>query len=324
MSERLRVTKDDERARRICSLALEFMNARAPIRSSAVARGFYPELSADSFRRSFSRDRDVLAACGVLVVERGRAGGELTWGIDEHGSYAEGVELGAREAAALELACQGLLSDPAFPLVEDLRLALAKVTRAFAEVPAQAVGPGRGGSRALSALGTAIVERRGVLATYTDARGTSSRRTLAPYGLFGLRGAVYLVAETLCDRRASGEIRTYRLDRFEDARVLEDVSCKVPDDFSVLDWRRLPFQLGDDPQQVAFEVPRDREAAIRDEAAGQGAFEREGDALVWSVSACDLEAAASWAVSQGIRPRSPERLVRTWERVLEGALGDDA
>ena len=70
----MRLTKDDERARRICSLAIEFMNARAPIASSALAARYYPELSADSFRRAFSRDRALLAACPrthALMLGRG-------------------------------------------------------------------------------------------------------------------------------------------------------------------------------------------------------------------------------------------------------------
>ena len=94
----MRVTRDDERARRVCSLALEFMSARAPVSSSDVARGFYADLSADSFRKAFARDRAVLAACGLSVVEVGRAEGEAAWGIDERRSYAEGVELSAGEA----------------------------------------------------------------------------------------------------------------------------------------------------------------------------------------------------------------------------------
>ena len=300
------------------------MNARAPIASSEVARGFYPELSADSFRRSFARDRDVLAACGVVVTERGRVGGEAAWGIDGRASLAEGVELAPREAQTLEIACQGLLSDPTFPLGADLRLALAKLTRAFAEAPVIDTGPQRAPSRPLAALGRAIVEHRGAAVTYTNAQGTTSRRALAPYGLFGLRGVVYLVAETLEQGRGTGEVRTYRLDRFDDASVLEDVACEVPDDFSVLDWRRLPFQLGDAPREARFEVPHEREAALRDEAGAQGELSLEGDRLVWSVGVCDLDVAASWAVAQGIRPLSPAGLVKAWERVLEGAIGREA
>lgn len=320
MAGRMRVTKDDERARRICSLALEFMNARAPLTSSEVARGFYPSLSPDSFRKSFSRDRAVLAACGLRVVELSRGGGETSWGIDERSSYAEGIELEARDAAALEISCQALLADPAFPLAEDLRLALAKVARTFADVPAL-FAPSRGGEApALAPIRRALVEGLCVDVAYVDARGTASRRRLAPYGLFGLRGSLYLVAGTAGEKTP----RTYRLDRFDEAEVVEDAPCAVPEGFSVLDWKRLPFQLGAAPQDAVFEVPEERFDAVCEAAQGQGSFAREGGTVLWTVGACDLDAAASWAVSQGIVPVAPAELVGAWKRILKGAIGNES
>lgn len=315
----MRLTKDDERARRICSLAIEFMNARAPIASSALAARYYPELSADSFRRAFSRDRALLAACGVRVVERGRQAGETSWGVDERGSFAGGAELGAREAATLELTCQGVLEDPAFPLAGDLRLALAKLSRAFADEPAFAAAR-RNEGRALGELRRALVEHLCVEASYTNARGWQARRTLAPYGLFALGGSTYLVAARVTDGAADGPARTYRVDRFDEVVALDDVPCEVPDDFSVLDWVRLPFQLGSKARPAAFAVPDGREGALADAARGQGELTREGKALVWEVDVCDLPAAASWAVAQGIRPLRPQALVDAWREVLEGAL----
>ena len=184
----MKVTKDDERARRICSLALEFMNARAPIPSSELARCFYPSLSPDSFRRSFARDREVLAACGLLVTERGRSGGEALWAVDEDASFARGVELSPQDAAVLELSCQALLDDPAFPFSSDLRLALAKIARTFSDGLAFAASPDRREGRALGAIKDALVARSELELSYTDARGRASRRVVAPYGVFGLRG----------------------------------------------------------------------------------------------------------------------------------------
>ena len=320
MAGRMRVTKDDERARRICSLALEFMNARAPLTSSEVARGFYPSLSPDSFRKSFSRDRAVLAACGLRVVELSRGGGETSWGIDERSSYAEGIELEARDAAALEISCQALLADPTFPLAEDLRLALAKVARTFADVPALSA-PSRGGEApALAPIRRALVEGLCVDVAYVDARGTASRRRLAPYGLFGLRGSLYLVAGTPGEKTP----RTYRLDRFDEAEVVEDAPYAVPEGFSVLDWKRLPFQLGAVLQDAVFEVPEERCDAVCEAAQGQGSFAREGGTVLWTVGACDLDAAASWAVSQGIVPVAPAELVGAWKRILKGAIGNES
>ena len=320
----MKVTKDDERARRICSLALEFMNARAPIPSSELARCFYPSLSPDSFRRSFARDREVLAACGLLVTERGRSGGEALWAVDEDASFARGVELSPQDAAVLELSCQALLDDPAFPFSSDLRLALAKIARTFSDGLAFAASPDRREDRALAAIKDALVARSELELSYTDARGRASRRVVAPYGVFGLRGRLYLVAASVgADGRVVEDgVRTYRVDRIAEASPHGTTRYEVPADFSVTDWRRLPFQMGDELVRCSFEVPRGREDALRESCLGQGRFERRGAALAWEVGAGDLGGAARWAISQGIRPVSPDALVEAWRAVLGEVLGD--
>lgn len=319
----MRLTRDDERARRICSLAIGFMNASSPVPSSAIARDFYPGLSADSFRRAFSRDRAALAACGVLVEETRAAGGESSWSADA-GSFAQGAELAPLEAAALDMACQPLLEDPGFPLTDELRLALAKLTRAFAE-EAVVSSAARGETRAFATLRSCLLDRRAARISYTDARGRSSERVIAPYGLFELRGERYLVAGRVGEdgRVADGGTRTYRLDRVGAAEELPGVAFDIPRDFSVDDWRRLPFQMGERSLTAVFDVPPEREDDLRRAARGQGELSRDADGrLVWTVWASSADDAASWAVAQGIRPVGPVGLVRSWRRVLEGVLAD--
>lgn len=320
----MRLTRDDERARRICSLALEFMNASAPVPSSSIARDFYPDLSADSFRRAFSRDREALAACGVVVEERVRPGEESCWQVNEERSFASGAELDAAEAATLEVACRPLLGDEGFAFAGELRFVLAKLSRAFAESTIVAA-PGEElpqEGRVLATLRGCLLARHAASVAYTDARARRSERTIAPYGFFELRGTLYLVAGLLDERGEAepGGIRTYRLGRFEAARELPALSYELPDDFSVTDWRRLPFQMGDERLAVTFEVPREREQDLRRAAGAQGAFEEQGGRLVWRVGASDVNDAASWAVSQGIRPLAPDELVAAWREVLRGAL----
>lgn len=318
----MRLTRDDERARRICSLAIGFMNAKAPVPSSDVARDFYPDLAPDSFRRAFLRDREALAACGVVIEERGSDGGESLWGADE-GCFARGAELGALEAAALEVACQPLLGDPGFSMADELRLALAKLTRAFAEAGVVA-SPPRHEPRSFTVLRSCLLAGHAASISYTDAHGVSSERLIAPYGLFELRGVRYLVAARIGEGGAPEESseRTYRLDRVSSAEERRTVSFEVPADFCVDDWRRLPFQMGDPTITARFEIPRGREQDLRRAAGVHGTFELGDDVLVWEVPASSEAAAASWAVAQGIRPLAPEGLVSAWEHVLEGVAGD--
>ena len=318
----MRITKDDDRARRICSLAIAFMNASAPLPSSEVARRFYPELSADSFRRAFSRDRALLAACGIRVCE-GPRGSEASWVADRGASFAGDVELEQSDAAVLEIACQPLLEDPEFPLSGDLRFALAKLTRTFAYSAPAASNGTREETRVETAVRDAVTRKRALAVTYTDAAGRSSERRLAPYGLFGLRGATYLVAARLnSPGDVSGDPRTYRLDRMSVAEVLEGVAIDVPENFSAAAWRRLPFQMGRDPQTATFEIPPARRDDMRRAAGGRGMFFDEDGSLFWEVEVSDVSSAASWAVAQGIVPVGPPELVRARRDLLRGAAGN--
>ncbi|MDM8270827.1 helix-turn-helix transcriptional regulator [Thermophilibacter provencensis] len=313
----MQLTRDDERARRICSLALEFMNATAPIPSTEIARSFYPDLSADSFRRAFSRDRETLATCGVFVEERPWDARESAWGISDD-SFAGGLELEPREASALEVACAPLLDDPGFPLAGELRLALAKITRAFAEAGV-AHAPAASESRALVTLRSCLLDGVAARITYEDARGRRTERTIAPYGMFDLRGLRYVVAGAPGEEGDSAT-RTYRVDRVVSAEMLPNVAVRVPADFSVDDWRRLPFQLGDETMTAVFEVLPERADDVRRAAGEQGSWQDRGDACVWRVGASDVGAAASWAISQGIRPLGADELVLAWRRALEGVV----
>lgn len=320
----MELTRDDERARRICSLALEFMNASAPIASSDIARTHYPELSPDSFRKAFSRDREMLAACGVILTDRRAASGEALWEADAARSFAGGPELAPADAAALELACRPLADDPSFPLSDNLRFALGKLARVFSESLASGRVSGGSAPRQLAVLRRCLMDRTPVEARYVNARGTESRRLLAPYAFFGLRDTLYLVAAELGenDEVEEGTERTYRVDRFTSVTPLPTSSYDVPADFSVDDFRRLPFQMGPCTATAVFELPADREEAVRTLAGVQGSFSLEDGAVMWSVPFSDASAAASWAVFAGIVPLDPPELVSAWRATLEGAIAD--
>lgn len=319
----VRITRDDDRARRVCSLALDFMNAASPLSSSEIARTHYPGLSSDSFRKAFSRDRQTLASCGLAIVERRVPGEESLWEADSARSFARGAEISPTDGAALELACRPLVDDPAFPLADELRLALAKVSRAFSETLSTARSRERGSSRALDALRSCLAKRTVARVTYVNARGETSERMLAPFGFFALRGTLYLVADRLDDDGApTGDPRTYRVDRVTAACLLPETTFSIPEGFSVANWRRLPFQMGPTTLEARFVVGDDRAGDVERAAGTQGSFAHEGDALVWTVAVSDELAAARWAVAAGIRPLAPESLVTAWSRVLEEVLDD--
>lgn len=322
----VRLTKDDERARRIGSLALEFMNAAGPLPSSEIARHFYPALSPDSFRRAFSRDREALLTCGIVVAERRRPGLESSWEVDEEASFPQGAELAPLEAAALEISCQPLLDDPTFPFTRDLRIALAKLTRSFAEGLVVAPAASATETRATATLRECLMAGHAARISYTDARGRESERLIAPYGFFSLGKALYLVAGRVDEKGTPQEdgTRTYRTDRVRAAVAIPTVAVEVPADFCVDDWRRLPFQMGSAQVPCTFLIPADRQDDAGRITRGQGTLEATEGGLAWTVGACDPTAAARWAVAQGIVPQAPGALVDACRALLEEVVGDAA
>lgn len=316
------LSKDDEEARRLLTLAVEFMNSRDGLRSSYLWDTIYTGKSQDTFRKTFSRDRATLAVCGIVVERERTREGDFLWRVDERASYAHGAELGPREALTLDIACLPLLEDPTFPYRDDLRIALAKIDRAFVDAGAPlSAAPGRD-DRVLATVRTCLGASHAARISYQDAAGNRSERVIAPYGFFGLRGELYLVAPRLAEDGTvvPDSMRTYRVSRMEKVEELRGVSFEVPGDFCVADYRMLPFQLGPAVGTATFQVPPAAVDELPSFSLGRGQVSHEGEKVLWSVEASDIAGAASWAVAQGIVPVAPQELVDTWKSVLEGVL----
>ena len=168
------LSKDDEEARRLLTLAVEFMNSRDGLRSSYLWDTIYTGKSQDTFRKTFSRDRATLAVCGIVVERERTREGDFLWRVDERASYAHGAELGPREALTLDIACLPLLEDPTFPYRDDLRIALAKIDRAFVDAGAPlSAAPGRD-DRVLATVRTCLGASHAARISYQDAAGNRS------------------------------------------------------------------------------------------------------------------------------------------------------
>lgn len=308
----------DALARRLASLALGFSNATAPLTTAGIKAEYYPGLSPETFARQFRRDRERLVLCGLAVHEAD--GG---WVADK-ASFAEPPDIAAEELAALDIACLQLVSDPSFPYRDDLRIALAKIDDGYEGFP-QAAAPSTGAqARQVPALLHAFGERRAVAVAYTDAAGTASRRTLAIWGVFGLRGHTYFVApEVDAAGIPTGEPHTWRDDRFCRVDEVAGTSYRIPEDFDVEDFRKLPFQIGPDTFEATFRVPP---TASEEGLAATGSYGETGtDArgrMIWTVAAADLTAAAHWAVAVGLVPVDPGDLVDAWRGILSEVIGN--
>ena len=298
------------------------MNALAPQPTSAVYERFYAELEPANQRKTFGRDRELLASLGVVIADAGWGDGEKLWRVDEEASFASGVELGALEAIALDVACQPLLADGGFAHGEALRHALAKIDRTFgdADQAVETSAPERG--RAVKALLDCAQQGKVALVTYRDAQGHQTKREFAPYGTFSCRNKGYVVGDFLEDGGAAR--RTLRLDRVAQARPTAR-AFRAPDDFCIDDYLLLPFQIGKTTCRATFLVPGQQEEALRAASLGKGRFRKSGDngaegSLTWSVEVSSVDDAACWAVAQGIAPLSPSELVDAWRACLDSSL----
>ncbi|WP_058270829.1 helix-turn-helix transcriptional regulator [Olsenella massiliensis] len=320
------MTKDDEQARRLASLIVAFSNARGPLAGSELHRRYYGSLVKDSFDTAFKRDRRRLGALGLVLRPVSLGGGQAGWRADPDESFAGEQGLSDEEALLVDLVCQPLLDDPEFALRHELARALEKVDRRYmGGAVRRRTARDDGGLTA--GLLRALSERRPVEALYQDARGETSRRSLALLGAFGLHGCIYVVAQDSAELAAGApwreRARTFRADRFLELRAGGDAGAyEIPADFVVNAFCKLPFQMGPRRAQARVVVP----PSCDQDARGQleaGAGRRDGrreEGEVWLVDVADLRGAARWLIGAGMTPLDPPSLLEAYRAVLREAL----
>ena len=288
--------------------------------TAAIYERFYADLGDANRRKTFSRDRELLATAGVLVRDAGWRDGEKAWEIDADASFANAAELSPLEAIALDVACQPLLEDHGFTHGEALRHALAKIDRTFGD-PDQAVRTSPAERSRASQIVLGCIDRaRVVNVTYRDAKGIVSKRDFAPYGTFPCRGRGYVVGDFIEEGEdgATTRRRTLRLDRIESARETAQAAA-VPEGFDIADYLLLPFQIGPTTCTARFFVPESRLEALSASCLRSGTVANGKKGTEWMVDVSDVDDAASWAVAQAIRPLEPAELVESWKKCLKEA-----
>ena len=311
--ETLSLTSDDEQARRLCALVVAFSNARSAIPSTDIHATYYPDLSDDSFRRKFSRDREKLVECGMVIRSVNKDDKEASWQADAT-SFADSALLSEDDALMLDVLCTQLVEDPSFARRDDLRLALAKIDHAFGTLSAARIAPQRhGGAKVLQTMLSCLANGTPVRITYVDAKGKRSERVVAPYGHFGLRDNVYFVCAQVAEGAADEQnLRTFRADRIEKAAATRG-SFVVPEDFSVDDHILLPFQLGPTACQATLLATEDSDRDMLSELERCATSRHDG---AFEVSVSFVDDAARWCVAANITPIAPEALVAAWQDVI--------
>lgn len=353
MTERRRQPDDgtadaplDETAQRLLNLLFIFNAAERPLTTDEIVSDAdlgYGSPNRASDLRKFRRDREKLAERGVFIAEvRATDAAETeqsSWAIDRARTFAGGGIVREDDVHLLVEAIDAYLAGPAHPLAPPLNAvrirAREELARLAGELPPE--DPQRVASPTASqqnrarqngtadALWTAFSLRRTVPLAYRNARGASSQRTVAVYGIFAHGATGYVVGLD----SATQAVRTFRIDRIDRVGVLGD-SYEVPADFDVRPYLFLPFDLGEgEPVAATFSLPAERTCAeLTALTYGRGTSERAGDgSWRWHITVRDLDAAAAFALEHardGMRPVAPAALVDTWRDTISKAVSAHA
>ncbi|MDL5158177.1 helix-turn-helix transcriptional regulator [Actinomycetospora termitidis] len=176
------------------------------------------------------RDLELLWMCGLPgygpgdLVDLSFEGDTITVVYDA--GLSRPLRLSGPEAATLAVALRALADAPGVADTDAVYRALAKIEEASGRSEAPdtvAVGLGRspGNARAEALVRDAVARHRALRLTYYSAsRDAVGRRDVDPMRLLLVDGSTYL--EAWC-RRAEG-VRMFRLDRVDDAEVLDEPS----------------------------------------------------------------------------------------------------
>lgn len=316
------LNKDDEKALRQANLAMSFANASAPLSSEAIHRGFYQGLKDASFNSAFRRDREDLALGGFGIRMVPDTGPKPRWELDPD-SLATGPSLNPYEVLFIDTLCQPLLQDGSFPLRDSLVVALAKVRGSFSGLQVLRI-QGRDASNShLNVLMGGFSRRQALDATYVDAQGLESRRTLEVLGAFAFEGRTYLVCR-VAKGKGEGSLRTFLLDRFRKVKPLgREGAYEIPGDFDVEDFKKLPFQMGETRYRGVFRLSSNVDASVRRRVEHQGRHRAE-ESDDWVVSVADTDRAARWCIAEGVIPLAPQDLIDAYRGILGEATRNGA
>lgn len=319
--EFVRVSRDDEQARRVAGLILAFSNARRALSNDELRDTYYPQSGPDAFRKAFQRDRATMAACGLTLVNVAGDGQVGLWKVDEGASFPDEGGISSKDALVLDVACAPLVRDPSFPHRSELRMALAKIDGSFGPggILEQVFSGGGGNDENLPALLGALSKRKEVRVVYQSKGRHPRKRVLRLYGSFGLRAHSYFVGSELGEEGRWKEPRVYRLDRFLSARVVAGTNYRIPPDFRTCDYLRLPFQIGHERGTATLLQMRGTDDGTTSELSRHGRRIDGPKGRSWEIDYSDLVACARWCVAHQVRPSAPKELVTTWNRVVEEA-----
>ena len=290
-------------------LALRFLGEESLGTAQLKSEGFYRDLKQASLHRTFTRDRDALGKEGIRFASW-KEGQSTYFRIDQSslaGRFSSELDEFSRVVATL---ARGLLTEPGTSSPRALGSAIVRSSLSTgAGTGIRAATDPTCDQKTLACFEEGLSTGRAVTVVYqAKADAEPEERVFKTYGIFTLAGYTFVVG-----------------DRVKRAFIKSDAeSYAVPSTFSLDDHRYLPYEIGEDEatQTARFYIPRSRVESAPNVTRNleKGTAEKmRGGSVIWSCTIRNTQAAAEWAIENGLIPTEPASLVSAWKSIIEGA-----
>lgn len=347
-------TENDYAVRRIVALATYFMNNASSVSEDRLLSMFYTAIEKrESQAKALKRDIARLESCGFVFMkhtnlQQGKPC--ISWQVNEKKSFVI-HKFSPVFMQALRVLCDPLTRDNSFAWRDELRSALIKldsqphistlpISKQTSTFPVDTCANEQTKQSILATLIQALSTHHCVSCVYTVQNGGSRSYNLAPLGTFGFHEHTYFVAEKQNEEHSklsSSEIcvqkhiHVFRLDRFVKV-TLTSKTYTPPQDFSSLDYRVMPYQLGNTPLEATFAVLDSCPEEVREachmhlhpaqlcESKQTTTTTQQAAALqhvaVWKTQVSNIDLTVRWAIENGCIPLAPSALHTAWKKLL--------
>lgn len=347
-------TENDYAVRRIVALATYFMNNASSVSEDHLLSMFYTSIEKrESQVKALKRDIARLESCGFVFMkhtdlQQGKPC--ISWQVNEKKSFII-HRFSPIFMQALRVLCDPLTHDNSFAWRDELRSALIKldsqphistlpIAKQTSSFPVDTCANEQTKQTVLATLIQALSTHHYVSCVYTVQNGEARSYNLAPLGTFGFHEHTYFVAEKQNEQHgkpSSSEacthkhIRVFRLDRFVKV-TLTSKTYTPPQDFSSLDYRVMPYQLGNTPLEATFAVLDSCPEEVREachmhlhpaqfcESKQTTTTTQQTPTLqhvsLWKTQVSNIDLTVRWAIENDCIPLAPSALHTAWKKLL--------
>lgn len=350
-------TENDYAVRRIVALATYFMNNASSVSEDRLLSMFYTAIEKrESQAKALKRDIARLESCGFVFMkhtdlQQGKPC--ISWQVNEKKSFVI-HKFSPVFMQALRVLCDPLTRDNSFAWRDELRSALIKldsqphistlpISKQTSSFPVDTCANEQTKQSILATLIQALSTHHCVSCVYTVQNGEARSYNLAPLGTFGFHEHTYFVAEKSDGKHNANQgkpssevcvqkhIRVFRLDRFVKV-ALTSKTYTPPQDFSSLDYRVMPYQLGNTPLEATFAVLNSCPEEVREachmhlhpaqlcKSKQPTTTTQQTPALqhvsLWKTQVSNIDLTVRWAIENDCIPLAPSALHTAWKKLL--------